>query len=82
MTQTLNQQPTTPPSKSELASRLRALATHMLDVAVDMEYYGGFSEMALHGQELRGAAGIAASWADAIITDQDIPGHPCNSKPA
>lgn len=74
MTQTLAQPLTTPPpSKSELASRLRVLAWHMLDVAVDMEYYGGFSEMALHGQELRGAAGIAVSWADAIIADQDIP---------
>lgn len=74
MTQTLDQQPTTtPPSKSELASRLRALATHMLDVAVEMEYYGGFSEIALHGQELCGAAGITLHWADAIIADQNIP---------
>ena len=74
MTQTLAQPPTTtPPSKSELASRLRVLAAHMLDVAVDMEYYGGFSEMALHGQELRGAACIATSWADSIIADQEIP---------
>ena len=74
MTQTLAQPLTTaPPSKSELASRLRVLAAHMLEMAVQMDYYGGFSEMALHGKELHGAACITASWADAIIADQDIP---------
>lgn len=74
MTQTQAQPLTTaPPSKSELASRLRVLAAHMLETALQMEYYGGFSEVALHGQELRGAAGIAFNWADAIIADQDIP---------
>lgn len=74
MTQTQAQQPTTtPPSKAELASRLRALAIHMLEVAVEMDYYGGFSEVAVHSRELQGAAGIALSWADAITADQDIP---------
>lgn len=62
-----------PPSKAELASRLRALAIHMLEVAVEMDYYGGFSEVAVHSRELQGAAGIALSWADAITADQDIP---------
>lgn len=76
MTETTAQQPTTtPPSKSELASRLRVLAAHMLETALQMQYYGGFSEVALHGQELHGAACITASWADAIIADQDIPEH-------
>lgn len=46
----------TPPSKAELASRLRAMASHMLEMAVQMDYYDGFSEMALHGKELHGAA--------------------------
>lgn len=77
MTQTQAQQPTqTPPSKAELASRLRALAIHMLEVSVDMDYYGGFSEVALHAHELQGAASIALSWADAITADQDIPEQP------
>ncbi len=77
MTQTQAQQPTTtPPSKAELASRLRALAIHMLEVAVEMDYYGGFSEVAVHSRELQGAAGIALSWADAITADQDIPERP------
>lgn len=66
----------TPPSKAELASRLRALAVHMLDVSVDMEYYGGFHEVAVHAKELQGAACIATSWADAIIADKDVPEHP------
>lgn len=61
------------PTKAELASRLRALATHMLEVAVEMDYYGGFSEIALHARELHGAAHIADSWAAAIIADQDVP---------
>lgn len=77
MTQTQAQQPTQiPPSKAELASRLRVLAIHMLEVSVDMDYYGGFSAVALHARELQGAAGIALSWADAIIADQDIPETP------
>ena len=77
MTQTQAQQPTTtPPSKAELASRLRALAIHMLEVAVEMDYYGGFSEVAVHSRELQGAAGIALSWADAVTADQDIPEQP------
>lgn len=77
MAQTQAQQPTTtPPSKAELASRLRALAIHMLEVAVEMDYYGGFSEVAVHSRELQGAAGIALSWADAITADQDIPEQP------
>ncbi len=77
MTQTQAQQPTTtPPSKAELASRLRALAIHMLEVAVEMDYYGGFSEVAVHSRELQGAAGIALSWADAITADQDISERP------
>lgn len=77
MAQTQAQQATTtPPSKAELASRLRALAIHMLEVAVEMDYYGGFSEVAVHSRELQGAAGIALSWADAITADQDIPEQP------
>lgn len=77
MAQTQAQQATqTPPSKAELASRLRALAIHMLEVAVEMDYYGGFSEVAVHSRELQGAAGIALSWADAITADQDIPERP------
>ena len=77
MAQTQAQQPTTtPPSKAELASRLRALVIHMLEVAVEMDYYGGFSEVAVHARELQGAAGIALSWADAITADQDIPERP------
>ena len=77
MTQTQAQQPTTtPPSKAELASRLRALAAHMLETAAQMDYYGGFSEVAVHARELQGAAGIALSWADSITVDQDIPERP------
>ena len=79
MTQTQAQQPTTtPPSKAELASRLRALASHMLEMAVQMDYYGGFSpgEMAAFTEILHGAAVLTASWADAIIADQDIPEQP------
>lgn len=76
MTQTQAQQSTTPPSKAELASSLRALAIHMLEVSVEMDYYGGFSEVAVHARELQGAASIALSWADAITADSDIPEHP------
>ena len=40
-------------------------------LGIDMEYYGGFGEIAEHGQELLGAAKIVRNWADGIdkLTD-------------
>ncbi|WP_205342219.1 hypothetical protein [Denitrificimonas caeni] len=76
MTQTQAQQPTTTPSKAELASSLRALANQMRKVATEMDYYGGFSVVAQHGKELFGASCIALDWADAIAEDPDIAERP------
>lgn len=55
-----------PPSQREIASRLRKLAEDMGELAVAMDYYGGFSEWAKHGRELAGAGETARQWADEI----------------
>lgn len=64
-----------PQSKTKLVSSLRALAIQMREVAVEMEYYGGFSVIAHHGKELFGASCLALEWADAIAEDPDLPEH-------
>ena len=52
--------------REEMSHRLRELAEDMIEVGVLMEYYGGISELGIHGRELVGAGKIAATWADAI----------------
>ena len=52
-----------------IADRLQTLAAEMLDVAAEMDYFGGFSLIGQHGKELAGAAVIAQSWADGIRED-------------
>lgn len=48
-----------PPTRAELSGDLVRLAVGMERVAVDMEYLGGFGELAAKGRELREAALIA-----------------------
>ena len=55
-----------PESPHDIAEQLRWLSAHMLDVAVSIEYFGGFASWAEHGIELAGAATIAEDWADEI----------------
>lgn len=52
-----------PPTRAELSGDLVRLAVGMERVAVDMEYLGGFGELAAKGRELRNAALIARGWA-------------------
>ncbi|MDD2978297.1 hypothetical protein [Aquabacterium sp.] len=52
-----------------IADRLQQLAAQMLDTAVQMDYFGGFSLIGQHGKELAGAAVVAQSWADGIRED-------------
>ena len=52
-----------PPTRAELSGDLVRLAVGMERAAVDMEYLGGFGELAAHGRELAGAALIARGWA-------------------
>jgi hypothetical protein len=54
------------PKKVEIAARLRRLADEMDDIAVEMAYYGGFSEWAQHGIKIAGAGTIARQWAGEI----------------
>ena len=57
-------------TKSQIATRLRILVEDMNEIAVAMDYYGGFSEWAQHGRELVGAASVASKWADKI--DEEV----------
>jgi len=52
-----------PPTRAELSGDLVRLAVGMERVAVDMEYLGGFGELAAKGRELRETALIARGWA-------------------
>ena len=53
--------------KSELIARIRALADEMREVGAALDYFGGFdSEVAEHGREMIGAAGIAEGWAEGM----------------
>jgi hypothetical protein len=54
------------PTKMDIAARLRKLADEMDDIAVAMDYYGGFLEWARHGREIAGAGTIARQWAGEI----------------
>lgn len=60
------------PTQTEIATRLRALAVEMDDIAVAMDYYGGFAEWAKHGREIAGAGGIARQWADEIEAESGV----------
>ena len=53
-----------PPTRAELSGDLVRLAMGMERVAIDMEYLGGFGELAAKGRELREAALIAMELAD------------------
>lgn len=53
-------------TKEEIANRLDELAIEMRNVAVDMEYYTGFSPWSKHAKEMLGASFIAAEWATEI----------------
>lgn len=54
------------PTKYEIAARLRKLADEMDEIAVTMDYYGGFAEWSRHGREIAGAGEIARQWAGEI----------------
>lgn len=54
-------------NKNKIPDKLKCLADHMIDVANEMEYYGGFNgEMKEKANELLGAALIAQQWANGI----------------
>ena len=53
-------------NKDEIIRRLRVLSTEMIELGIEMDYYGGMSEMAKHGAELVAAGRVAESWADGI----------------
>lgn len=54
------------PQREQLADRLRAISVEMINLGVEMEYYGGLSEIAQHGKEMIGAGHLAAEWARGI----------------
>lgn len=66
------------PSQSDIAQKLRALSATMSDIAVEMDYFGGFAEWTQHSNELLGASAVVGNWAleiDAKIK-KDAPSPP------
>ena len=58
-------------SKRELIAEMRALSERMLDVAVKLDYFGGFyGEVTQHAAELAGASGVLLTWADGMEADE------------
>ena len=45
------------------------MSREMLEIGVAMDYYGGLSHWAAHGQQMVGAAMIAQSWAEVILVE-------------
>ena len=56
-------------SPLSIADRLEALSEQMLNIATEMDYFGGFSLIGQNGKHLAGAAVVAQSWADGIRED-------------
>lgn len=61
-------------SASSLLQSLRILREHMMDVATEMNYYGGFSEIGRHSHELIAAACILNTWIEGMENDHVEPG--------
>jgi len=54
-------------TKDELAQKLEALSTDMLDIANQMIYFGGFDDKIVSkGNELQGASMIVKEWIENI----------------
>lgn len=53
-------------SKEELLRRLQECSDMMIELGVDMEYFGGLSDIAAHGKQLTGAGQIMKSWIKGI----------------
>ena len=54
-------------TKADMAKRLRKLSDEMLNVAAELDYFGGFAEFAKHGKELAGAGSIVQEWATEML---------------
>jgi len=60
-------------SKDLLIEKMNKLVYYMQDVAVDMEYLGGFNgEMVKHSKELMEAGIVLLSWIDGIENKKDV----------
>jgi hypothetical protein len=51
------------PTKAEIAGYIDKLAVYMADLAVVMDYYGGFAEWATHSRQLMAASRTTKEWA-------------------
>lgn len=58
------------PTAETIAIKLRLLASAMDDVAVDLDYYGGFAKWSEHGREMSNAGNITRQWADEIFSHE------------
>lgn len=61
-------------TRSDLLTRLRALAEEMTDIGTAMDYYGGTAEWSKHGLELCGAASLVREWVGEIEPNGEVRG--------
>jgi hypothetical protein len=52
-----------------IVKRLRKLSAEMIDLGGEMDYFGGFGEIAGYGRDLVGAGRCAQTWADGIMQE-------------
>ena len=58
-------------TKKLLVLKLLSLHTSMIDIATDMEYYGGADpELKAHSKELLGAADVVMTWIGGLEGDK------------
>lgn len=53
-------------NRNEIAAGLKKLSEEMKEMAVKIDYYGGFDEWVEHAKELLGAAYVVQQWAEEI----------------
>jgi hypothetical protein len=58
-----------PATKQNIAKRLKRLSATMLNIAVDMDYYGGFAYWARNSGDLAGASKMAEEWSEEIMKE-------------
>jgi len=62
-------------TREKMVADMRGLAEKMLDIATDMDYFGGFDAvLKAHGEEMLMASAIMMSWADEVEAEA-VAGH-------
>ncbi len=58
----------------KLSGDLKALSELMFEIGVEMDYFGGLSEIGEHGRELIGASKMVEMWAIGVVNESESQG--------